>query len=253
MSRRFKTSRTLRNKVHTPIKAPAPLGPSCSIVNVLKNVDYLKSIYKSQFEIVITRFKEPLEWTRGIEHLCTVYNKGPALEFAGTVLNVPNYGLDLETVLRHIITNYHNLAAVTMFSQASLVDRVDQAMFDLTEYYKQCSVNSVFGHIAVATDPPDSRYPGRLTNTSCSSIGDRDLSAFRKDVVKIPYRYFSEFWVRGEWMSVGRDRIRSKPLSYYRYLYAKCQFFRGNQVEELSFLERSFYSIFTEPLQDVIS
>jgi len=253
MSRRFKTTRTLRNKQHKPIKAAAPLEPSCSIVNVLRNLEYFKSIYKSQFEIVITRFKEPLEWTRGIEHLCTVYNKGPTLEFAGTVLNVPNYGLGVETLLRHIITNYHNLAAITMFSQASLVDRVDQAMFDLTEYYKQCSVNSVFGNTAMATDPADSRYPGRLTNSSCSSIGDRDLSAFRKDIVKIPYRYFSESWVRGEWMSVGRDRIRSKPLSYYRYLYAKCQFFRGNQVEELWFLERSFYSIFTEPLQDLIS
>jgi hypothetical protein len=253
MSRRFKTTRTLRNKQHKPIKAAAPLEPSCSIVNVLRNLESLKSIYKSQFEIVITRFKEPLEWTRGIEHLCTVYNKGPTLEFAGTVLNVPNYGLGVETLLRHIITNYHNLAAITMFSQASLVDRVDQAMFNLTEYYKQCSVNSVFGNTAMATDPADSRYPGRLTNPSCSSIGDRDLSAFRKDVVKIPYRYFSESWVRGEWMSVGRDRIRSKPLSYYRYLYAKCEFFRGNQVEELWFLERSFYSIFTEPVQDLIS
>jgi hypothetical protein len=249
----FRTNVTLRTKVEQRQKHRVIIGkplsaPSTSLSQVLSKNDTLKNVFKKQYEIIITRFNETLEWTKGIEHLCTVYNKGAPIEFAGTVIDVPNYGLNLETILRHIILNYDNLSDVTMMGQGRLVDRSDQPMYPLAEYYTQCSANSIFGNATSAYDPPSWREFSPKYAEDFKCVNNRTLSEFRKDIVKIPYRSGYEKWVPGAWISIGRNCILNKGLDYYKGLYEKCIFHRALRTEEIWFLERSIFTIFTSPI-----
>jgi len=213
------------------------MKPTCNLEEVLD----LRSLpLKSQAEIVITRFNEPLEWTRGIEDICTVYNKGQPFESKAHVINVPNHGLGCETILRHICERYHTLADVTLFCQATLCDRPDQPMYPLTQYLK-CPIDSVFGNKEELCDVPKSRYLFR--NGVHPSVGNKNFGEWRKKVLK--YKPAYESWVKGDWISVGAQRVRKRPLEFYQNLYALCEFQRGILVEECWFLERSFYTIFS--------
>lgn len=220
---------------------------SCSLKSVLEipSVTHgdFANITKKQFNIVITRFNEDLAWTRGLEHLCTVYNKGSHFDFGGEVINVPNNGVGCETLLRHIRDRYWKLADRTFFCQATLCDRVDQPLYPLTEYMK-CPVDSVFGYKEELNDIPKSRYLFRISNESCRSVGDLNFGQWRR-LIGLPYKPAYESWVKGDWIAVGREHVWKRPLDFYRRLYEICEFERGILVEECWFLERSFYTVFS--------
>jgi hypothetical protein len=219
--------------------------PTNEISEILKHLEYFKPLHKKQAEFVITRYNESLEWTRGIEHLTTIYNKGSPIEGA---IHVPNYGYGLETMLRHIITRYDSLADVTFFAQGNIADRKDQPMYPLYYYFQGMNADKIRAVLTLAYDIPKSRYRSRLTDPDTFARDDITLEQFRRNI-GIPYKLTIENWVKGDWISVGRNLIRSKPKAYYCYLYSACKFGRGTIVEECWFLERSFYSIFTEPIE----
>jgi len=215
----------------------------CDLETVLKDVSMFKDTSRSEFEIVITRFNESLEWTSGLQHLCVVYNKGSDFEFLGSVKNVPNHGVGCETLLRHICENYWRLADVTFFCQATLCDRSDQPLYPL-EVYMKCPIDSVVGVYDELNDTPKSRYTFRISDEGCRSVGDISFGEWRKKI-GMPYKVAYESWVKGDWIAVGKKRVHRRPLSFYEGLYAACQFERGILVEECWFLERTFYSIFS--------
>jgi hypothetical protein len=214
---------------------------TCELETVLKG-DF-SGVTKETFEIVVTRYNEPLEWTRGIEHLCTVYNKGAEFEYDGLVKNVPNHGMGCEAMLRHICQNYWRLADVTFFAQATLCDRSDQPLYPL-EVYKGCGIDSVVAYKDELNEPPKSRYLFRILNEGCKSVDDLTFGEWRKKI-GIPYKVAYESWVKGDWIAVGAKRVRRRPLSFYENLYSTCQFERGVCVEENWFMERTFYSLFS--------
>lgn len=225
------------------------LKPSTNPEVVFANKSEFCSLQKHNAEFVVTRFNEKLDWLEGLEHLATVYNKGEPI--AGTFQQIctPNFGAGLETMLRHIITRYDSLSEITMFCQGTLLDRDDQPLYPLTWYFHEMSPNGVKGFLSEAYDRGNSRFPNRLSNSNCLSIKGRDLFTFRRDVVGIPYKSHREWWVRGDWISATRQAIRRKPLAYYCWLYEACHFNRGIFTEELWYLERSWYSILTRPLE----
>jgi hypothetical protein len=202
---------------------------------------------KSQFELVITRHSESLDWLQPFQHLATIYNKGPDappnLPLA-QIQNVPNKGLGAETMLRHIITRYDSLADVTFFAQGAVADRPDQPLYPLS-YYQATPLTEARGYLTDAYDKPKSRY---LTRADAPCIGNHTLEAWRTKVVGLPYKYLQEFWVRGDWIAVGREAVRSKPLPYYKYLYQLSEFGRGIWLEECWYWERTFWVLFTRKL-----
>lgn len=212
-----------------------------SLETVLKGC--FSGVTKKEFNIVITRFNEDLAWTRGLEHLCTVYNKGEHFDFGGEVINVPNHGVGCETVLRHIRDRYWKLADRTFFCQATLCDRADQPLYPLKQYM-ECPIDSVFGYKEELNDIPKSRYLFRISNESCRSVGDLNFGQWRR-LIGLPYKPGYESWVKGDWISVGKSRVWKRPLDFYRRLYETCQFERGILVEECWFLERTFYTVFS--------
>jgi hypothetical protein len=225
------------------------MKPSTNPEVVFANKSEFRSFQRPQAEFVVTRFNESLEWLQGLEHLATVYNKGEDISGSFQHIKVPNFGAGLETMLRHIITRYDSLADITMFCQGILLDRDDQPLYDLLWYFTDIPTVGVKGFLSEAYDRGNSRFPNRLSNTECTAIKSRDLFTFRRDVVGIPYKSHREWWVRGDWISATKQAIRKKPLAYYCYLYEACQFQRGIFTEELWYLERSWYSILTRPLE----
>jgi hypothetical protein len=224
------------------------MKPSMNPELVFSNKFEFRNLNKQHAEFVVTRFNESLEWLSGLEHLTTVYNKGEDISGSFTQIKTPNFGADLETILRHIILRYDTLATITMFCQGNSLDRDDQPLHPLFWYFKDFPSNGVKGNLSDAYDRGTSRYPARLSNANCSAIKGRNLSQFRKEVVGIEYKHYREWWVRGDWFSVRKETIRKKPLSYYCWLYNECQFQRGVFTEEVWFLERSWHSIFTRAL-----
>lgn len=214
---------------------------SNSIQQIREGIEFFESKQKSQCEFVITRFQEDLEWTKGLEHLCTIYNKGNAFDLSGArIKSVPNKGVGLETVLRHIIEEYDSLADVTMFCQGTLADRIDQPLYPLKWYFETTTTEGIRGYTEDLYDPPSFRYKK-------DAVNGRTFQQFREEVLGIPYRRAIDQWVKGDWIAVGKTRIRSKPKKYYEYIYAQCHFERGIFLEETYFLERSLYSMFTRP------
>jgi len=219
---------------------------TCNLDSVLANKDFFRALKRSDFEIVITRFNEDLSWTDGIEHLCTVYNKGePFSKGACTVLQVPNHGNDTETILRHIVEQYNNLSVATFFCQGRICDREDQPLYPLTTYAK-CGIDELVCVKEDLWELPTARFRWRVS-PECVSVGDVDIATWRKQVFsspwQLPFRGVYESWVKGDWIAAGRERIRRRPKKFYKDLYDACQFHRGKQVEEIWFLERSFHSI----------
>jgi hypothetical protein len=218
---------------------------SCDLGHVLSNKDLFLGYTRSQFEIVITRFNEDLSWTDGIEHLCTVYNKGePFSKGACKVVTVPNYGLGTETILRHMVEQYNNLSDVTFFCQATLCDREDQPLYPL-ETYARCGIDDIVCVKEDLWELPTARFRWRVSSPECISVDDVDIASWRKKVFpsSLIFRGAYESWVKGDWIAAGRHRIRRRPKKFYKDLYNACQFHRGIQVEEIWFLERSFHSI----------
>lgn len=217
----------------------------------MKNISELKKYNINDAEIVITRYDETLEWTKNFEHICTVYNKGPTLlkdsGFA-KVIEVPNYGINEEVLLRHIIENYDNLATMTFFCQGKILDRPDQPLYPILYYLQNPKSTDIRGFFYKSYDIPTWKYSGRASDASCLALEGRTLAQFRTDIIGIPYKQWDELWVAGDWLSVGSALIRSKPLEYYKWVYNQCRLDRGIISEEIFFLERSFYSIFTQPL-----
>jgi len=221
---------------------------SCNLGHVLANKEFFSGWTRTQFEIVITRYNEDLSWTDGIEHLCTVYNKGePFSKGDCTVRQVPNHGFGTETMLRHMVEQYHNLSDVTFFCQATLCDRVDQPLYPL-EVYAKCGIDELVCVKEDLWELPTARFRWRVSSPECISVGDVDLATWRKKVFyssspSLNFRGAYESWVKGDWIAAGRQRILRRPKKFYKDLYDACQFQRGIQVEELWFLERSFHSI----------
>ena len=227
-------------------------NPSTDVNNFLKNVHLFTDVKPSHAEIVITRFNEPLEWTKDIAHLCTVYNKGPTplpSYFFNKVNNVPNNGLGIETILRHIILNYNSLASITFFCQGRILDRQDQPLYPLEWYLLNTVTTDFKGVEDTLEDSPRFRITDKVSdNENARTANERTLGTFRKDIVGVTYRQGFDKWVKGDWFSIGRDRIRAKPLEYYIGVYMRCQFQRGIVTEELWFLERSYHSMFNRPM-----
>lgn len=75
-------------------------------------------------EVVLARYKEDIIWAKRLSGCkLTVYNK-----FKGQNL-LPNIGYEAHTYLHHIVTNYDDLAEITVFSQASLHPHVSVPFF----------------------------------------------------------------------------------------------------------------------------
>lgn len=74
-------------------------------------------------EIVIAKYKEDIDWTEFVSHPVTIYDKSEN-PLSGAI-PLPNIGREAHTFLYHIVTNYENLADVTLFIQGNPFEHVN--------------------------------------------------------------------------------------------------------------------------------
>jgi hypothetical protein len=215
-----------------------------AIRKFMENAEKLKHLTKQDVEIVITQYEQELNWTRPIAHLCTVYSKGiaPYPPWLKDVRRVPNEGHDAGTILLHIMNNYNNLSKMTFFCR----DKLEEAEKPLVYYCENPSEKEIRLVEEVCREDYSMKRVEKVTGSHCES--PYTLQEFRDKRIHISYRKNVDTYAKGNFMSVGKNYIQSKPLEYYKTLYVECGFNRGIAIEEIWFLNQSFYSIFTRRL-----
>jgi hypothetical protein len=138
---------------------------------------------------------------------------------------------------------------MTFFCQGTIADRSDQPLYPLEWYLLNGNPTDFRGLEDTLEDSPNYRIVTKVSDNEVGrSVAERTFGKFRKDIVGINYRQGIDKWVKGDWFSVGRERIRAKPREYYMGLYMRCQFHRGTVIEEIWYLERAYHSIFNRPI-----
>lgn len=67
-------------------------------------------------DLVIARYNENLDWTKSIQYDLHIYNKGGKIP-GQIVKELSNIGREAHTYLHHILSNWNNLADITIFCQ----------------------------------------------------------------------------------------------------------------------------------------
>jgi len=73
------------------------------------------------YKIIVSRYNENIEWLNNEMQNCIIYNKGKKLNIDNEMI-IENVGRESETYLHYIITNYHNLPDIIVFTQAKISD-----------------------------------------------------------------------------------------------------------------------------------
>jgi len=165
---------------------------------------------KADFEMVVARYDENIQWSDAYMAFRTVYNKGAAMP---DTIPLENKGHLADTILRHIITRYDSLAACTFFCHGGINYREDQKI-SFAEFLK-----------FVSTNPTHLKYLKPLEGGHLPETSDRFNGYYQtaKEVFKHLYgeAYRPDFpWAAGKWISVGRDRILQRPLAFYEKMLA---------------------------------
>ena len=180
------------------------------ITSKFKYNNKLDNLNKSHFEIIISRYDEDITWSDNYKKFRTIYNKG--LDNIETpYIKLENKGHLADTILRHIILNYNNLANVTFFTHGSFNYRNDQLIKDTGKCHK-------LFHDFIQTDKDTLVYikkrglpdKNKKFKNYPKTVGNVYKSIFNKD-------YKKKFpWAIGKWISVSKERIHKTPIKIYK-------------------------------------
>ena len=96
-----------------------------------------------KFCIVVSRYKEDLEWTKQFSNVI-VYNKGTMLTGDFNQIMLTNVGREGHTYYKHICDNYDNLADYTIFLQGNPFDHSPNIISNLNNYFNKKDLNIDF-------------------------------------------------------------------------------------------------------------
>ena len=125
----------------------------------------------NNFQIVVSRFNENINWLSNFKNITIVYNKGNNDKHLNdfNVINLPNFGRESHTFLYHIINNYDNLKEYTIFFQGSLKfdKNIKHNQLSLENYFQTNDFNATLQK--VDSEPPViimSALPNRIESKS---------------------------------------------------------------------------------------
>ena len=170
----------------------------------------LKNLNKENFELVIARYDEDISWSNNYKDFRTIYNKGND-DISMPYIKLENKGHLADTILRHIIENYDNLADVTFFTHGSFNYRNDQLIKEEGKCHKYFKDFIQTGQDTLVYIPrSDLPSPKQVFYEYTETVQDVYKYIFEKD-------YIPNFkWACGKWLSVSKDRIRKTPLDIYK-------------------------------------
>lgn len=191
---------------------------------------------KKNFEMVIARYDEDITWSNNYKKFRTIYNKGND-DIEQPYIKIPNKGHLADTILKHIINNYDNLADVTFFTHGSFNYRSDQIIRDDGKCHK-------FFKDFIQTDKQTLQYIKRRDLPS----KNESFYGYENNAGDIYKRIFNEeyvpnfSWACGKWISVGKDRIRKTPKEVYqRMLDFVLEDYKGEEPSQHIYRTRGIY------------
>jgi len=209
-------------------------------------------------EIVCTRYKEDLDWLNHIPQGVTrsVYNKGDPLKSTQgfkRVVNLPNKGRESQAFLYHIVTQYDDLAPVTVFCQGKIDDHIPKSKENMTsaEYVRylgnQAHEHGISQNTVCEPDVPWAprrsfkilTWNGETNEDSGTSFG----TWFENYLLQEFPNQKEYLWYPGALFAATKERIQRRPLSFYKRIINTV----SNSVapEASHFMERSWYYMFT--------
>tara|TARA_A100001015_G_scaffold319729_1_gene443593 strand:- start:2081 stop:2761 length:681 start_codon:yes stop_codon:yes gene_type:complete len=178
-----------------------------------KFVESLEGKTKKNFEMVISRYDEDVSWCKNYMDFVTIYNKGDDINY--DYIKLENKGHLADTILRHIITNYDNLADVTFFTHGSFNYRSDQVIKEQGRCHRKFQEFITTDQDTLVCIP---RYdlPGK--NDTFYDYHETVADVYHKIFGETYSRNFP--WACGKWISVSREKIRKTPVSTYGKMLA---------------------------------
>lgn len=198
------------------------------------------------YKIVVARYNENIEWLTPELHNCIIYNKGEPLHM--NEIQLPNVGRESETYLRYIITNYHALPDIVVFTQARISDHKGSDDVNYLIRIKN-EANQYKKSTNYITHYQSEHY----------SYWDKEWNLIQGEYY-LPDNYktkmlFIDWFIAniGEFptpikiyangiFAVKKEQILNKPIEYYQKLLLEVN--HHINPSEGHFLERSWYYIF---------
>ena len=181
-----------------------------------RSKSFFESFLENNIEVVLARYEEDIDWLKEPPfNICrvTCYNKGSPIKNIGDfknvkVINLKNVGRCDHTYLYHIVSNYGNLADVTIFLPASCMDNHKKNQTYRVISNAISSKNTVFVGQIMEKNIRDSFYNFYLDEwkaTNPSNASKNPESALKKCVPR-PY---------GKWYDANFSIIDIHIVCYY--------------------------------------
>lgn len=211
-------------------------------------------------EIVVSRYNEDLEWLKEepfAKFPVTMYNKGNDDAFylppLGTVVNVDNVGVNVHTILYHIVQHYDQLADVTVFLPGSCMDTHKSAKTLQTLRLVEETHNSVF--VVDKTMKPVAQEFRDFTLDAWANTNPRNHALNPESTLKPcdirPFgAWYTHFFPNTDVyavnyyviFAVSREHILQRSKASYEELLAQVN--RDKNEESAHYFERAFLAVF---------
>ena len=214
------------------------------------------------YKIIVSRYNENIDWLKNEMNNCIIFNKGKKLGINNEIL-LENLGRESETYLHYIITNYHNLPDVVIFTQGSISDHLQIYHFYDNKFhnYKDDEINYLI-KIKEETLINDLCYPFTHYQTNYNNCWDRNWNInndhfflennYKDNKPTVFYDWFIKYInkdypdpiyiYRNGIFAVKKENILKKSIEYYKNLILQVN--HHINPAEGHFLERSWYYIF---------
>ena len=208
-------------------------------------ISYLSKQTKKKYEIVIAKYNENISWSYPYRNITTIYNKSD-LDCPDSI-KLSNLGRESQTYLYHIISNWDNLAEMTLFTQGELSNEhsvfpIPVYLLSLTNYVSNLKQSGIEfrdgkGNHLRHIDKWLKEY--RAKDMCPAIITFKEFWSIFSDK-KTDFNNL--WWSHGAIFSVSKRLIKQNSLELYIYLYKLVSSHRN--PEEGHYFERSWYYIF---------
>lgn len=207
----------------------------------LKNMDY---------KICVTRFNEDVSWLEPLKNNVVVMNKGKDDITDFSQIKLENYGKEEVGYLQYISQLYNDLPEIVIFIQGKMSDHlnlypnkqfsdeIDLIKFMIDETH---SNGHSLNHFPHNFGENSAHYQFQLANRYPNVVASGYLFGQWFEKYIKPFENGIS-WFQCGIFGVHRDFIKSRPLSYYKWLISQHQ--HEINLEVSHFYERSYYYLF---------
>ena len=209
------------------------------------NLDEINKLTKKECELVIARYNEDISWSQPYKHLRTVYNKGEdnlGYEYQ-PIIKLENIGLEINTILEHIVRNYDNLANNTIFMQGNISDRECKDTISFETFFHSRD-NDLIG--CKMSNQLTNNFNFRLDNYNNKKLepSPYSLGEFFEKVLGIRYSNDSDIIYQSNF-AVGKKRILRYSKQYYLNVLNNTTLSKHTFPEEAHYMERAWAILFS--------